>query len=56
MNNNQKSNKPNIRYRPHRGSLEEAMLGYREFDSISQLLNYIVEDWQGNIKIEDISS
>lgn len=42
-------------YRPHRGgsvfdSLEES----KEFNNITEMKNYIVEQWDGNFSIEDI--
>lgn len=43
-----------IKYRPQRGGLDEAMSEMKVFENIADLLDYIVEDWQGYIKIEDI--
>lgn len=34
-----------IKYRPQRGSLEEAMKEYREFDTIDEMFDFIIKDW-----------
>lgn len=34
-----------IKYRPHRGTLEEAMKLSKEFDSIDDMFLYIVDEW-----------
>lgn len=44
-----------IKYRPHRGSLDEAMKEYQEFDTIDEMIQYIVKDWFGYVSAEDIS-
>ena len=44
-----------IKYRPHRGSLDEAMKEYQEFDTVDEMIQYIVKDWSGYISAEDIS-
>ena len=33
-----------VKYRPHRGTLDAAMLESREFNSIESMFKYIVED------------
>lgn len=33
------------KYRPHRGTLEESMKECREFDSLSDVLEYIASEW-----------
>ena len=35
-----------VRYRPHRGSLNDAMAEMRSFDSIEEMFHYIVEEWK----------
>lgn len=35
-----------VRYRPHRGSLNDAMSEMRSFDSIEEMFHYIVEEWK----------
>ena len=44
-----------VKYRPHRGTLDDAMLESREFNSIESMFKYIVEDWNSNIEVFDIS-
>lgn len=47
-----------IKYRPHKGSLEEAMSESKEFCSIEEMFKHIVEDWNKNIEtfsIDDLS-
>lgn len=34
-----------VKYRPHRGSLEDAMKEYREFSTVEEMFDFIVEDW-----------
>jgi len=43
-----------IIYRPHRGSFEDAMKKAKEFETMDQMKNSIVNDWDGNISKEDI--
>lgn len=43
-----------IIYRPHRGKLADAMAEAKEFNNEQEMKNYIVEDWNGYISIEDI--
>ena len=43
------------KYRPHRGTLDAAMLESREFDSIESMFKYIVEDWNSVIESFNIS-
>lgn len=43
-----------IIYRPHRGRLHDAMAEAKEFDSIEDMKNHIVEDWRGYVSFEDI--
>ena len=35
-----------VMYRPHRGSLNDAMAEMRSFDSIEEMFHYIVEEWK----------
>ena len=44
-----------IKFRPHRGSLSEAMSEMKIFDSKEDMFNAIVEDWNGAISYEDLS-
>lgn len=39
-----------IKYRPNRGTLEEAMEDAKEFASIDDMFDYIVSEWNGNAK------
>lgn len=34
-----------VKYRPHRGSLNESMDEAKEFDAIDQMYDYILKDW-----------
>ena len=34
-----------IKYRPHRGSLADAMLEYKEFDDIADMLKHIEQEF-----------
>lgn len=43
-----------IIYRPHRGSLADAMAEVKEFNNKQEMKEYIVEQWDGYISIEDI--
>jgi len=43
-----------IIYRPHRGSLIDAIEEKKEFESFSDMIDYIYEEWDGWIKKEDI--
>ena len=43
-----------IKYRPHRGSLDEAMKEYQEFDTVDEMIQHIVHEWWGYIDAEDI--
>ena len=43
-----------IKYRPHKGSLEESMKEYKEFDGVVDMLKYIADEWHGFIDIKDI--
>lgn len=43
-----------IIYRPHRGSLAEAMCEAKEFNDETEMKKYIVEQWDGYLSIEDI--
>ena len=43
-----------IIYRPHRGSLREAMLEAREFENEELMKEHIVKHWNGLIYMEDI--
>lgn len=35
-----------VRYRPHRGQLDEAMKLAKTFDSLEQMYDYIVKEWR----------
>lgn len=37
-----------IKYRPHRGSLEDAMKEAREFVSIDEIYTHILDDWNSS--------
>ena len=37
-----------IKYRPHRGSLEDAMKEAREFVSIDEMYTHILDDWNSS--------
>lgn len=41
------------KYRPHRGTLEESMKEYREFDSLADVFEYAASCW--NISRFDVS-
>ena len=43
-----------IIYRPHRGSLIDAMKEAKEFETLDEMKDYIVDDWDGFIKKDDI--
>ena len=43
-----------IIYRPHRGSLDEAMSEAKEFNDETEMKKYIVEQWDGYLSVEDI--
>lgn len=43
-----------IKYRPHRGSLADAMKEYHEFETIDEMKQYIVSQHNGMISINDI--
>ena len=43
-----------IKYRPHRGSLSDAMKEYREFDNIADMLAYIQQNSSGLINANNI--
>lgn len=43
-----------IIYRPHRGSLEDAMREVKEFESIDQMKEFIVKDWADAFSADDI--
>lgn len=44
-----------VKYRPHRGSLSDAMSVSKEFDTVDQMLKYIVAEWNRGIDAFDIS-
>ena len=44
-----------IKYRPHRGTLVEAMMHEREFETVDEMYSYISNDWNGWISPEDLS-
>ncbi len=37
-----------IKYRPHRGSLNESMTKMREFNDLDEMYNYIISDWNNS--------
>ena len=43
-----------IIYRPHRGSLIDAMAEAKEFNNEQEMKEYIAEQWDGYISVEDI--
>jgi len=43
-----------IIYRPHRGSLADAMAEAKEFNNEQEMKEYIVKQWNGYIFIDDI--
>jgi hypothetical protein len=43
-----------IIFRPHRGSLADAMAEVKEFENEEQMKEHIVKDWQWFISFEDI--
>jgi len=43
-----------IIYRPHRGSLTDAMAEVKEFNNEQEMKEYIVEQWNGYISIDNI--
>lgn len=45
-----------IKYRPQRGSLEKSMDGYKEFDTVDDMFNYIVtHDHNKCMDIKDLA-
>ena len=44
-----------IKYRPHRGSLGDAMAEYKEFNNISDMFKHIKKYWGYAIRLEDLS-
>lgn len=43
-----------IKYRPHRGGLDESMELSRNFEDIADMLNYIEKESDGAVKASDI--
>ena len=43
-----------IIFRPHKGSLSEAMKYAKEFNNEQEMKEYIATDWQGYFSVEDI--
>lgn len=43
-----------IIYRPHRGSLRDAMKEVREFNTEQEMKEFIVEQWDNNFSEDDI--
>lgn len=41
-------------YRPHRGSLDEAMTEYKEFDSMDDLKKYVANEHTPYVDVDDI--
>lgn len=44
-----------IKYRPHRGTLDDAMKEYQEFDSVVDMFRHIEEKSDGMISASDLS-
>lgn len=44
-----------IKYRPHRGSLKESMSLEKEFNSIEEMFEFIVNDTFKNAKLYEVS-
>ena len=44
-----------VRYRPHRGSLEDSISLAKTFDSPSEMFDHIIKEWGGLIDKEDLS-
>lgn len=36
-----------VKYRPHRGSLDKSMSEAKEFNSIDEMRDFLVSDWNG---------
>lgn len=43
-----------IKYRPHRGILDDAMKEYQEFDNVADMLKHIEEKLDGMISTDDL--
>lgn len=43
-----------IKYRPHRGGLDEAMKEYKEFTDIAEMLKYIEQTHEGKLTTHNI--
>jgi hypothetical protein len=43
-----------IIYRPHRGSLCDAMEEAKEFNNLQEMKEYIVEQWNNKFSLDDI--
>lgn len=52
---NESPNFLQVRYRPHRGSLEDSIALAKTFDSPSEMFDHIVKEWGGLIDKEDLS-
>lgn len=44
-----------VKYRPHRGSLEDSMQEEKEFKSVEEMFDYISESSDGMIRVSDLS-
>jgi len=44
-----------IKYRPHRGSLDESMIKMQSFNSIEEMFNAIEKEWNGWVTFADLS-
>ena len=43
-----------VKYRPHKGSLDEAMKNEREFNNLDEMYDYIILDWNNSdVKLFD---
>lgn len=42
-----------VKYRPHRGMLSESIDGAKEFDTIDQMYDYILNDWNAGYDFFD---
>lgn len=41
-------------YRPHRGTLDEALKHKKIFDTKQEMFNHVVKEWEGLISPEDL--
>lgn len=43
-----------IKFRFHRGSLEESMKTYKEFNSVSEMFEHIESEWSDTLTTDDL--